>query len=186
MALELRMRLASVFRRFPLADTDDPNSLWGETRVLADLLLNLVAESDAKLAGDGGGVGGREQADAAAGAKTGNRKRRKGPKITKEEANTRARDALKAKQKWSVRKLAEAIGCSEGLVAKLPAWRTWLDEHKPKRDRAPKAISATSKVLEAVGEPDSELERLIDEQQSDFEPSPLVSQERKRSRRSKL
>ncbi len=89
------------------------------------------------------------------------------PRITKEEANIRAREALKASNDWSVRKLAKTIGCSDGLANDLPAWKAWLEERRPSGEPAPKAIRATDKLLDGIGEPDAQLQLLIGEQQAD-------------------
>ena len=85
----------------------------------------------------------------------------KSPGMSIDEANQRARDLLKSKKEWTQRELAKAIGCADGQVCELPAYKVWRDEHKPKGDKAPKAIPATDKVLASVGKEDAELERLI-------------------------
>ena len=116
-------------------------------------------------------------------------RKEKRQRISREEANFRAREALKNPKLRSVRKLAEAIGCSEGLVAQLPAWRAYQEELErcgEKKVRAPKAVGLTDAVNANAGQDDPELERLIAEHQADFEESPLVSHARKRRRRSKV
>jgi hypothetical protein len=110
----------------------------------------------------------------------------KSPGMSKDEANRQARDLLKSKKKWTQRELAKAIGCAVGQVCELPAYKAWRDEHKPKGDKAPKAIPATDKVLASVGKEDAELERLIAEQEKDLVDSPLISNARKQSRRPKV
>jgi hypothetical protein len=113
------------------------------------------------------------------------------PRIKRDEANVRARAALRnrpprGKKRWTVRDLAKAIGCSGGLVPNLPAWEAYAEEHSLKRDKAhaaPKAVALTRKVLANEGCSDAQLERLIAEQAADFEGSPLVSKERKHLRR---
>ncbi|MCE5303090.1 MAG: hypothetical protein LLF97_08285 [Planctomycetaceae bacterium] len=110
--------------------------------------------------------------------------------ISKDEANLRAREALKnTKTTWSERKLAKAIGCSAGLVHKLPAWRAHQEELAMKGKKTaggPKACGLTDGIMASKGQDDPELERLIAEQQADFEESPLVSNARKHRRRPKV
>ncbi len=107
------------------------------------------------------------------------------PRITREEANLRAREALKNRppkaKRWSIRKLADAIGCSPGLAASLPAWQAYAVDHGlTRRDAAPKAVSLTDATLGSEGQRDAKLEKLIAEHEAEFEESPLISQERKR------
>jgi hypothetical protein len=121
-----------------------------------------------------------------------NAKAKKGdkPRITRDEANLRAREALKnTKMKWSERKLAKAIGCSPPLVHLLPAWRAHqeaLTQQGKKKTPIPKAVGLTDKMLSTEGQNDPELERLISEHQADFEESPLISHARKYRRRRKV
>lgn len=107
------------------------------------------------------------------------------PRITAAEANLRARAALQNQRKrWGVRSLAEAIGCSQGLVSKLDAWRAYQDEREAKQGpAAPKAMTMTDRTLASEGREDAALEQLIKEHQADFEDSPLVSHARKQRRR---
>ncbi len=107
-----------------------------------------------------------------------------GKRISTAEANLRAREALKNPKLRSVRKLAKAIGCSAGRIPKLPAWRAYQEElNKPKLPTAPRAVSLTDGVLANEGRDDEALEKLIHEQQADYEESPLVSNARKQPRR---
>jgi hypothetical protein len=103
------------------------------------------------------------------------------PRPSREELNVKARTYLrkhrareKTKDPVSVRELAKVIGCSEGTVVKLPAWRA-LMERRQKRatPKALRAVQLSDKVLAATGEQDEELQRLIAEQEADREPSPL-------------
>lgn len=103
-------------------------------------------------------------------------------RTTREEYNLRAREALKSPKLRSARGLARAIGCSLGTVSKLPAWRAYQEKAKRQKARAPKAVALTEGVLANQGAEDKELERLIAEQQADFEASPLVSHARKHRR----
>ena len=111
------------------------------------------------------------------------------PRVSKEEANLRARDALRARppkgQRWTVRKLATAIGCSAGLAAGLPTWRAYAEEHglTGQKSALPKVVSLTDGVLANEGTNDEQLERLICELQAGLEESPLVSHARKHPRR---
>jgi hypothetical protein len=114
-------------------------------------------------------------------------------RISREEANLRARDALKGppprgKKRWTERTLARAIGCSPAQVHSLPAWRAYYEEHGVKKKAtAPKAVGLTDAVLANEGREDAELSRLLADQAADYEPSPLVSHARKhRPHRRKL
>lgn len=103
--------------------------------------------------------------------------------VSKGEANAHALVLLKYPKMRTVRALAAKIGCSTGLIGKLPAWKAYRarvsKEYPPP---APKAVSQTDAVWANEGRSDKELEGLIAEQTKDFEPSPLVSVERKRNR----
>jgi hypothetical protein len=112
-------------------------------------------------------------------------------RIRRDEANLRARKALRGKPPggkpaWTQRTLAHAIGCSPGLVTKLPAWQTYRQEHVPsgkKKAGGPRAVGLTASVLANEGQNDPELERLIAEQTADCKDSPLISNARKHRRR---
>jgi hypothetical protein len=110
-------------------------------------------------------------------------------RVGRDEANLRARAALKARPprggRWSQRTLAKAIGCSAGLVSVLPAWQAYAEERGlgGKGPSVPKAVSLTPAVLAGEGRRDEELEQLIAQHQADFEESPLVSHARKHRRR---
>ncbi|MBU4273122.1 MAG: hypothetical protein KKA28_14775 [Planctomycetes bacterium] len=95
----------------------------------------------------------------------------KRPRVTRQEANLRAREALKNRRiKWTYRGLAGAVGCSGGLVPKLPAWQAYKEEiqgQRKKKTPAPKAVSLTDKVLATTGQNDEELKRLMAEQKAD-------------------
>ena len=103
------------------------------------------------------------------------------PRITAKEANLRAREALKNPKVRTARRLARAIGCPLGMVPNLPAWQALqLKLKEGKLPPSPKVVSLTPGVLANEGRQDDKLERLIAEQQADFEESPLVSHARKR------
>jgi|GEM_PF-4800804 len=104
-------------------------------------------------------------------------------RMTIQEANAKAMRLAKRNHSFvrlGLRQWAEAIGCSEGLVAKLPFWRTTMEKTgrgKNNRETGPKASSFTPE-LEAVsrngeGTELCQLKRLIAEQKADAEPSPL-------------
>lgn len=95
-------------------------------------------------------------------------KRAKG--ISKDEANVRARVYLKEHAKdhhVTKRELAKGIGCSEGLVFKLPSWQAYQEELRKQDPPAPRAVSLTDGVLANEGRDDEELRRLIGEQAKD-------------------
>jgi hypothetical protein len=103
------------------------------------------------------------------------------PRMSCEEANAKAMELAKADPSFVQRPLrewADAIGCSEGLVAKLTLWRATMKRTgRGKEDTgpAPKVVSLTD-GLDAVtgaGDRNEVLEQLIAEQEADREPSPL-------------
>lgn len=94
-------------------------------------------------------------------------------KVSRKEANIRAREALKNPKTRSVRKLAQAIGCSPALAGETDAWKAYQEAKK--KPRAPKAVGLTDAIEAGMGQPDGELNQLIAEQTADFEESPLVS-----------
>ena len=115
-----------------------------------------------------------------AGAMAGKRK----PRIARDEANVRARKALKGRppkgnKRWSYRTLAKAIGCGAGQVSELSAWQAYAESHGLKRDKgqtAPKAVSLTAgrlakedsaAALERLHQ--AELEKVVAEQRADDE-----------------
>jgi hypothetical protein len=100
-------------------------------------------------------------------------------RMTKDEANATAMRLAEADRFFvhrPLREWAKAIGCSMGLVAKLPFWLTTMEQtgrSQKGRVPLPKAVSLTSNLEAVVGDDDAELRRLMDEQQADAEPSPL-------------
>jgi len=101
------------------------------------------------------------------------------PRMTKEEANRKAMELAKRDRTFvdrPLREWAEAIGCSEGLVTKLPFWIKTMEmtgRGQKDRPRVPKAVTFTD-TLESTtgkGKPNQVLDELIAEQ--DQEPSPL-------------
>lgn len=100
--------------------------------------------------------------------------------MSRDEANVAAREYLQKharNRKVTVRELAEAIGCSQGLVSRLPAWRAYRKGLTQDKPPAPRAESLTDRVLDNVGQVDAELNRLIAEQEAD-----MAEDERSRSR----
>jgi hypothetical protein len=103
------------------------------------------------------------------------------PRMTRQAANAKAMELAKADPSFvqrSLREWADAIGCSEGLVANLPFWRETMKQTGRGKEGsvpAPKAISLTSNLEAVTGEGgrDEQLKSLIAEQEADREPSPV-------------
>ena len=91
-----------------------------------------------------------------------------GKKITEEEANVRARELIKENPNYTIRKLAEKIPCSIGLVQQLLAWRA-LQEYKKKMfgNQRPKVIPLTKELEACLGSKDEQLNQLIAEQEKE-------------------
>jgi superfamily I DNA and RNA helicase len=93
-------------------------------------------------------------------------------KMTKEEVNVRVRQILKEilSWDWTVRKLAERIGCSTGLISECPAWKAYKERRDQVRKQGTiKTVSLTSE-MEAVlgtGDRDETLNQLIAEQEEE-------------------
>jgi hypothetical protein len=102
-------------------------------------------------------------------------------RITKAKADAQARKYIdkhrnreQTRNPVSLRELASHLDCSTGLAAKLPAWRALQETREQKRQpKKPKVVSFTEKIEAVTGQADEELQRLIEEQAADFEPSPL-------------
>lgn len=97
-------------------------------------------------------------------------------RMTLDQANAKAMKLAKADRSFvhkSQRQWAKAIGCSSGLVAKLPFWlKTMKKSGRGKNGKAPgapKAIPLTPALAATLseGEKDQELQRLVDEQHRD-------------------
>ena len=67
-------------------------------------------------------------------------------RVTKNEANVKAREYLRKHPKAKARELANGIGCSVGLVPELTAWKAVQEERKKRQQKAPKAVALTDKV----------------------------------------
>ncbi len=106
---------------------------------------------------------------------------RKTRKKIREEKNVAARDFLRqhyasrgVRPKITV--LAQAIGCSPALVSGLPVWKALMArEAEQKGPRQPKVISLTSQMERVTAEAaqDETLKKLLEDQDADYEPSPL-------------
>jgi len=97
-------------------------------------------------------------------------------RLTKDEANIKARDFLRQHPDATSRELAKGVGCSTGLVSQLPAWKA-VKEQRDKGRQPKKAgtMALTPKMEQVVGVGDEALAKLISEQEADAEPSPLVN-----------
>jgi hypothetical protein len=96
------------------------------------------------------------------------------PKASKDEANIKAREFLRQNPNATSRELATGIGCSSGLVSKLPAWQAVKEQRD--KGRQPKKsgnVSLTPAMERTIGVEDESLAKLIREQDADAEPSPL-------------
>jgi len=105
-----------------------------------------------------------------------------GEKITKDEANVRARQLLRETPTWdwTCRKLKKEIGCPLAWIPCLPAWRAYHEKRKELRSNKTIDTVSLSKELEAVlgeGEKDEVLNQLIAEQ---------AGEEREDARQAKL
>jgi hypothetical protein len=82
---------------------------------------------------------------------------------------------------WTVRRLAGAIGCSNGTAVNLSAWKTYAKAKGVGRDRArkPKTVSLTTALEAMHGNADKMLEKLKAEQAEDDEVSPLSNSSRR-------
>jgi hypothetical protein len=104
-------------------------------------------------------------------------RRRPGMKLAA--ANSKAIELAKSDPAFlsgSLREWAEAIGCSEGQVAKLDLWIAKQREadHKSNQSKSPRTVSLTGGLLATTpADCDDPLQRLIREQKADDEPSPL-------------
>lgn len=109
-------------------------------------------------------------------------------RLTISEANDIARPILSRNPEITARKLAAEVGCAVGQVPKLPAWRVvktaQQEGRKPKRGRGGGNVvdiadttgavgsgAQAARAREAAKSRDDELDRLIAEQQDDYEPS---------------
>jgi hypothetical protein len=98
-------------------------------------------------------------------------------RITKDEANVRARTLIQENPNITIRKLAGKIPCSIGLVSKLPVWQA-LQEYKKKTfgTKKPKIVPLTKELEYILGSKDENLNQLIAEQEND------EKQDKKRSK----
>jgi hypothetical protein len=104
-------------------------------------------------------------------------------KMTKDDANQKAISLATANPsflKMTLRGWAAAIGCSTGLVTKLPLWQATIKKTgrgRSGRTPAPKTVSFTPALEATIGtrddSDDERLKQLVEEQRADYEPSPL-------------
>ena len=95
-------------------------------------------------------------------------------KLTKAEANIKAREFLRQNPKATARELAADIGCALGTVSDLPAWKAVIEQRaKGRTPKSPTIVSLTPTLEQIAGTEDDPLKRLISEQAADAEPSPL-------------
>jgi hypothetical protein len=95
-------------------------------------------------------------------------------KISRDEANVKARAYLRAHPKATARELAAGIGCSTGLISKLTAWKAVKEQRDKKRlPKKNKAVRLTEAMQRELGIEDANLARLLADQVLDSEPSPL-------------
>lgn len=91
-----------------------------------------------------------------------------GKKISKDEANIRARNLIKENPNITARELAKKIPCSTGLISSLPAWKA-LQEYKKKTFgmKKPKIVPLTKELEYMIGTEDEKLNQLIAEQEGE-------------------
>ncbi|MHB1035123.1 MAG: hypothetical protein ACYC35_28770 [Pirellulales bacterium] len=96
-------------------------------------------------------------------------KPKRGRGMPREEANRRAIPYLKEHPFATAPEVSKAIGCSQGLVPKLPAWQAL--QRARRAGRKPKAVGLTDRVLAATpaapADHNAEMGRLIAEQEVD-------------------
>lgn len=89
-------------------------------------------------------------------------------RITKDEANIQVREELRKNPNATIRQLAEAVGCSTGLVNKTPAWKAVTEARKAdRRPGSPRVVSLTDQLQAVIPSGEDELERLVHEQDAD-------------------
>ncbi len=93
-------------------------------------------------------------------------------KVTGEEANIEVRRLLKEtpSSDWTVKKLADKIGCSTGLISKCPAWKVYNERRgQVRKDGTIKTVSLTSEMetVLGAGDKDEVLRQLVAEQEGD-------------------
>jgi hypothetical protein len=92
----------------------------------------------------------------------------KGKKITKDEANVRARDLIKENPSITIAKLSEKLSCSTGLVSELPVWRVLMDyREKTFGTKRPKMVPLTKNLEYILGTQDEKLNQLIAEREGE-------------------
>jgi hypothetical protein len=132
--------------------------LWGP---LQAWLRQERAEGFAKVSGPLAAQGGAP-GDTGRGAK-------KPARVKREVANALILDHLKRKPHDTVAEVADAVKCSEGLVAESPAWRVTRERLKTARreGKDPKAVKLDLKAVNlAGGTKDSQVHRQREEQET--------------------
>lgn len=92
------------------------------------------------------------------------------PRVSKDEANVKARAYLIGHPEAKARDVATAIGCAVGLVSSLSAWQVIMEQRRlgrtPKR---PTAVHLSHKMIASspIGEKDEVLKQLMEEQEND-------------------
>ena len=90
--------------------------------------------------------------------------------MTKKEANDRAIQLAEVDHAFirgGQREWSERIGCSTGLISKLPFWKVVAEQTGRARRERPRVIALTAKALATTADPSAELERLKAEQRID-------------------
>lgn len=91
-----------------------------------------------------------------------------GRRMSRDEANVRAREFLTANPEATSRELAAALGCSAAWAVKLAAWVAVSGERKKGRAPKPKAVALTPKLLATTAaDTQRELDRLVAQQTAD-------------------
>jgi hypothetical protein len=99
-------------------------------------------------------------------------------RMTLAAANSKATELAKDDPAFlskSQRAWADAIGCSDGLIAKLDLWKAKQNrvDDEPKQTKSPKTVSLTDELLAVIPDREEELQRLVREHTANLEPSPL-------------
>jgi hypothetical protein len=93
------------------------------------------------------------------------------PSLTADQANEKAMRLAKADGSFvhkTQRQWAEALGCSTGLVSKLPFWKKAMKlSGRGRGEKKPRAVPLTDERLATAAERQAKLQKLIDEQQAD-------------------
>jgi transposase-like protein len=157
-ATDLRMPRVLEFcrgelREFSLAD-----------RIRAELKLEFAKAAQARLAAA------LPLGDPAA-------SKRVGPRTPGEERERLVSQYLDSHPNPKREDVARSVGCSVTTLLKVPAWQRFsAARHAKRKTRSPATVELSEKVLatQGQGKKDEILNRLIEEQEADFEPSPIT------------